>query len=220
MITIEQIKAARAMLDMSQKKLAEKAGIAVATLNNIERRAQTDPKISTVNAIRQALEKEGIEFTQDNLGSIGLQLKPHSANRKHARILLVDDNNADRALYKNWLQKAPNKHYQIIEATNAREGFDAFLSSHPDCVLLDFMMYGADGFQLLAALKRDREKIPPIIFITGMHNEILEESAHAQGVYAYFNKNILAKEDLYQAIDSAINFQKPRHIQLKSNFIQ
>jgi len=48
------------MLGISQKQLAKKAGVAIATLNNIERGVQTDPKISTIKAIQGALEKDGI----------------------------------------------------------------------------------------------------------------------------------------------------------------
>ncbi len=54
MITTEQIRAARAMLHLGQKELAEKAEVSVATYNNIERGAQTDPKLSTINSIQQA----------------------------------------------------------------------------------------------------------------------------------------------------------------------
>lgn len=204
MITLEQIKAARAMLNISQKQLADKANIAIATLNNIERGAQKDPKMSTMKAIQQALEKEGIEFRNEPLGGVGLFLKPKPHDAAHAVILIVDDNRSDRLLYKNWLLKAPRKHYKIVEAENARAGFDAFVQHNPDCVILDFMLYGADGFQLLAALKRDHTKLPPIIFVTGMHNEILQQNAVAQGVHAYLNKQNLSQEKLYAAVVDAL----------------
>ncbi|MFW0776557.1 MAG: response regulator [Rickettsiales bacterium] len=204
MITLEQIKAARAMLNFSQKQLAEKAGIAVATLNNIERGAQTDPKISTMRAIREALESEGISFINEPLGGVGLTLSPKNISIENALILIIDDSKADRMLYKSWLSKAPGKAYKIIEAENAVRGFDAFVTHRPQCIILDFMMYGADGFQLLAAMKEENITLPPIIFITGMHNEILEDSAKSQGVHTYLNKQILSKEDLYDAVESAL----------------
>lgn len=204
MVTVEQIKAARIMLNLKQIDLAKKAGVSIATLNNIERGAQTDPKISTMKAIQGALEKEGIEFTQDAFGGIGINLKHAPSKSGIATILIVDDNKADRLLYKEWLIKAPNKKYKIIEAENARAGFDAFIEHKPHCVILDFMMYGADGFQLLATLKKEYIKLPPIIFITGMHNEILEESAKSQGVYAYLNKQNLSRAGLYEAVENSL----------------
>ncbi|MDD9901596.1 MAG: helix-turn-helix transcriptional regulator [Alphaproteobacteria bacterium] len=81
MIVKEQIKAARAMLDMKQSELAEKAGVSLATLNNIERGA--DSRVSTLKKIRAALENEGVEFTGERGGAPGLSLhlKRHSGDK-------------------------------------------------------------------------------------------------------------------------------------------
>lgn len=205
MIMIEQIKAARALLGIKQTELAKKAGISIATLNNIERGAQTDPKISTITSIQQALEKDGIVFINDAFEGIGVHLKPKNGANEYSTILIIDDSKSDRTLYKSWLSKAPGKKYRIYQAENARAGFDAFVEYKPECIILDFMMYGADGFQLLAALRREHTKIPPIIFVTGMHNDVMEESANSQGVHKYLNKQMISKEDLVAAVTSALN---------------
>lgn len=204
MITPEQIKAARVLLNLKQKDLAKKAGVSIATLNNIERGAQRDPKISTIKAIQGALEKDGVEFINDPMDGVGVCLKPLHIIGDGALILIIDDNKSDRTLYKSWLSKSPNKRYRIREADNARAGFDAFVEYKPHCIILDFMMYGADGFQLLAALKREHVKLPPIIFITGMHNDIMEESAKSQGVYAYINKQTISRELLCNTVQDAL----------------
>lgn len=205
MIYIEQIKAARAMLGLSQKDLAKKAGIAIATLNNIERGAQKDPKVSTMKAIQHALEHEGIMFLNDEpLGSMGLILKQKRVSHERATILIVDDNKPDRTLYKSWLAMIPGQNYHIVEAQDAKEGLDKFLRHRPDCLILDFMMYGADGFQMLAALKQEHLKLPPIIFVTGMHNDMVEKNAKSQGVFAYLNKQKIRSEDLCNAVVQAL----------------
>src|SRR4051794_15549806 len=61
MITPAQIRGARAMLDLTQKQLAEQAGLSVQALGNIETGA-SDPKASTLAAIQAALETAGAEF--------------------------------------------------------------------------------------------------------------------------------------------------------------
>ena len=61
MITAAHIRAARALLDITQAELAERAGISKTGLNNIER-GNTDPKASTLNAVADALAGAGIEF--------------------------------------------------------------------------------------------------------------------------------------------------------------
>jgi predicted transcriptional regulator len=61
MVGPHQIRAARALLGMSQVDLANRAGISATALVNIETGA-SDPKTSTLAAIIAALEAAGVEF--------------------------------------------------------------------------------------------------------------------------------------------------------------
>ena len=62
MISVEQIKAARALLDWTQDDLAHASKLSKPSINNIERRI-AQPKVSTLTAIQKSLEKAGVEFT-------------------------------------------------------------------------------------------------------------------------------------------------------------
>jgi predicted transcriptional regulator len=75
MLTSEQIRAARAMLDIDQRQLAKMAGLSSETVRRIERIAGPVVwgKTSTVLKIQRALEEAGIEFT--NGAQPGLRLK-------------------------------------------------------------------------------------------------------------------------------------------------
>ncbi len=64
MITPTQMRAARAMLDVSQGHVAEYLGIAANTLSKIES-GQSDASASRVNDIQRFYEREGIEFTEN-----------------------------------------------------------------------------------------------------------------------------------------------------------
>ena len=204
MITLGQIKAARTLLNINQQQQEKKAGVSLATLNNIERGAQTNPKLSTMRYLQEALERDGIVFLNDNFNGIGVQLKPQGGKQRHATILIVDDSKADRKLYRGWLGKQ-DRNYRVVEAENARSGFDAFLNHQPSCVILDFMMYGADGFQLLSALRRENIKLPPIIFVSAMHNEVLAQTAHSQGVFCCLDKNHLTPVMLHTSVTEALS---------------
>ena len=61
MITPREVRAARAFLGWTRQQLADRA---VVSLNSVIRfeQGEGDPRISTVTAIRVALEKAGIEF--------------------------------------------------------------------------------------------------------------------------------------------------------------
>lgn len=61
MIAREQIKAARALLDWSQKDLAEKSGVSEATIKLIET-AKIHSKPDTLQQIQDSMESSGIEF--------------------------------------------------------------------------------------------------------------------------------------------------------------
>ncbi|HLO76593.1 MAG TPA: helix-turn-helix domain-containing protein [Magnetospirillum sp.] len=61
MISARQIRAARALLGWSQQELADKAIISVNAIRRLEG-AQVDARMSTVAAVKAALEAAGIEF--------------------------------------------------------------------------------------------------------------------------------------------------------------
>ncbi|MEO5375486.1 MAG: helix-turn-helix domain-containing protein [Alphaproteobacteria bacterium] len=74
MITPAQCKGARAMVDLSRRDLAERAGIAERTLVDFERGART-PHPNNLSAIRRALESAGVEFIPENGGGPGVRLR-------------------------------------------------------------------------------------------------------------------------------------------------
>jgi DNA-binding XRE family transcriptional regulator len=72
MITTSQIRGARAMLGMTQAELAKRAGISTTGLNNVET-GNADPKVSTMRAIRAALESAGVVFTNNGQPGVSVQ---------------------------------------------------------------------------------------------------------------------------------------------------
>ncbi len=64
MITIQQLKAARTLLDWTQRQLAERSGLSLASIANFEQ-GKGKAHGKTQAAIQQAIENEGIEFTPE-----------------------------------------------------------------------------------------------------------------------------------------------------------
>lgn len=81
MIQPSQIRAARAIIGLTQAALAAAAGISTTALNNIERGA-ADPKASTLGAIEKALRSAGVEFISENGGGAGVRLSKRSDGTK------------------------------------------------------------------------------------------------------------------------------------------
>ena len=61
MLTPDQLRAARALVDWTREELTAKSGVSRNTGNGLERDG-TDPKLSTLHKWRRAFEAAGIEF--------------------------------------------------------------------------------------------------------------------------------------------------------------
>jgi EAL domain-containing protein (putative c-di-GMP-specific phosphodiesterase class I)/FixJ family two-component response regulator len=82
-----------------------------------------------------------------------------------ARVLLVDDDPANRALLRRLLSQQGLRH--LYEATDSREALARISEADPDLVLLDLHMPGVDGYALLAELRqRAAGSYLPVLVIT------------------------------------------------------
>ena len=86
MINGALIRAARGLLGWSGKTLAERAHVGTATLQRIERASYVDcGQYGTIRKICDALMEEGIRFTEDTSGEIGLALTREKARELQHR---------------------------------------------------------------------------------------------------------------------------------------
>jgi transcriptional regulator with XRE-family HTH domain len=74
MVTAAQCRAARGLLDWSQQDLADRAGVGIVTVRQLEGGA-TQPRRATLDVIRRALEAAGVEFIDENGGGPGVRLR-------------------------------------------------------------------------------------------------------------------------------------------------
>ncbi len=81
MVTPEQCRAARGLLDWSQQDLASEAGIGIVTVRQIEAGA-VEPRRATLVVVRQALEKAGVEFIDENGGGPGVRLRQNPQSHR------------------------------------------------------------------------------------------------------------------------------------------
>lgn len=76
MISAEQIRAARALLDISARKLEELSGVPLRTIQRFESASGIPPSRSgTLSRVKHALEGAGIEFIGDPISSPGVRLR-------------------------------------------------------------------------------------------------------------------------------------------------
>jgi transcriptional regulator with XRE-family HTH domain len=77
-ITVEQLRAARALLGWSQTYLGERAGLSLPTVKRVE--AERGPRVSEEGRLKlkRALELAGVEFIDENGGGPGVRLRKRS----------------------------------------------------------------------------------------------------------------------------------------------
>jgi PAS domain S-box-containing protein len=112
-----------------------------------------------------------------------------------ARLLIVDDDPAIREFLKTRLMM---EGYEVSEAEDAEKALEK-LEEHPDTdlILLDVIMPGASGFDLLRTLKEDRRYCQiPVIMVTALGLVQDKELAFRLGAGDYLTKPFDTREML------------------------
>ena len=110
---------------------------------------------------------------------------------KHT-ILIVDDESAIRDMLCIALEAAD---FNVLQAENAQQAHVLIVDRSPDLVLLDWMMPGTTGLELLRRLKRDEvtEKVP-VIMLTAKAEENSKISGLDAGADDYIAKPFSPRE--------------------------
>lgn len=75
MITAQQIRAGRALVEMSQDDLAQAAGVSRPTIKRMESKGPENSSAGNVEAVRRALESAGVVFVEPNGLGAGVRMK-------------------------------------------------------------------------------------------------------------------------------------------------
>jgi CheY-like chemotaxis protein len=85
--------------------------------------------------------------------------------------------------------------HQVFEAGNGKEGIQAAIAHHPDCILIDLSMPEVDGLLTTAALRTISPlRNVPIVAITAFSKDLSREMALAAGCDAYLEKPFTLEE--------------------------
>lgn len=107
------------------------------------------------------------------------------------RILVVDDQAANLRVVTALLSR---QGYEVVAASTGDEALELYAQSPPDLILLDVMMPGMDGFEVMAALRADSPLRVPVVFVTAAHDRDLLLRAFDAGVVDYVTKPFLPEE--------------------------
>jgi CheY-like chemotaxis protein len=114
------------------------------------------------------------------------------------KILCVEDGRETQMMLTFLLAKAG---YEVITADNGHQGLEKAKAWRPALILVDMMMPGMSGAELIRRLRADMVgKDVPILVLSAYSNTALIEEARAAGADGYLIKTIPV-EELLQVID-------------------
>ena len=117
------------------------------------------------------------------------------------RVLVVDDEPDVLLLCRLNLQQ---RGYELLEAAEGRTAIALAREQHPDVIVLDLMLPGMSGYDVLEALQRDDETSGiPILVLTAKSLAADRERSHGLGASAFLTKPFLPNE-LCEMVDSLV----------------
>lgn len=120
------------------------------------------------------------------------------------KVLVVDDNPADRDLYKQYLIDDDKQGYEFSELGLGEEGIQVCSTDDFDCILLDYNLPDLNGVEFLNLLDKQTKTRIPVIMLTGMGNETVAADALRAGATDYLPKRVVSTESLKRTIGNAV----------------
>lgn len=117
-------------------------------------------------------------------------------------ILIVED---DKQLLDSYKELISTAGYTCLTASDGYQGLDCMSKNVGgiDLVLLDLMMPGVDGLEVLGAVKNNPGKYgePPIIVLTNMTSDAVIRQAFDLGASSYLVKTDIDYEELAKELN-------------------
>ena len=122
------------------------------------------------------------------------------------RVLVVDDEPDVLLLCRLNLQQ---RGHELLEATDGRTALQLALERHPDVVVLDLMMPGMNGYEVLETLQQDeRTSDIPVLVLTAKSLRADRERSHRLGASGFLTKPFLPSE-LCDMVESLVPIDGP-----------
>ena len=107
------------------------------------------------------------------------------------RVLVVDDDDDVRRLVSDVLTMGG---YEVTTASDGAEALACIATDRPDCVVLDVMMPGIDGYGVLAEIRATETSHLPVVMLTAHAGDSEAWKAWSGGVDYFLAKPFDADE--------------------------
>lgn len=173
---------------------------------------QNSPVHLVQNEIEHYIKLAGTDFNPQNES---VDFEPKDSKERNNSIVIVEDNTDMRSYIKDILKQD----YEVTEAKNGEEGFNAVIETMPDLIISDLMMPKMDGIELCRKLKTDiRTEHIPVIILTARSSFSDSLEGFVSGADDYISKPF-SRDLLLVRITNLIESRNKLREHFKSRFL-
>ncbi len=123
------------------------------------------------------------------------------------KVLIVDD---DKFLLNMYSIKFSKSDFEVNSALSGEEAFNKIKDGYePDIILLDIVMPGMDGFEILESLKKNNIATKALIIMLTNQGQLSDiEKAKSFGINGYIIKATTIPSEVVEEVKRIYNLQK------------
>lgn len=118
------------------------------------------------------------------------------------KILIIED---DKFLRELIVRKLNKEDFEVSEAVDGEEGIKKIIEEKPDLILLDLILPGIDGFEVLARMKKESALSSiPVIILSNLGQKDDVEKGLKMGAIDYLIKAHFTPGEIIEKIKVAL----------------
>lgn len=127
-----------------------------------------------------------------------------------AKILIVEDEDIVARMYEKALSVSG---FQVVVNTNAGAALETTKKEKPDLVLLDIMMPGVDGIQILEKLKADSAtKGIPVVILTNLSGKGDRDYSIKKGAADFWVKSDYKSSEIVKKVKAIVEKKSTQQV--------
>ena len=121
------------------------------------------------------------------------------------KILVIED---DKFLRELIVQKLLKEGYEIAEAVDGEDGIKKVTEDNPDLILLDIILPGIDGFEVLKKIKEDKKvQHIPVVILSNLGQQDDIDKGIKLGAKDYLIKAEFTPAEIIEKVKGALGQQ-------------
>lgn len=117
-------------------------------------------------------------------------------------ILIVEDDDFFRELIAKRLS---SEGFDISEAIDGEQGLEKIKEMKPDLIILDILLPGIDGFEVLSKIKEDRSVVSvPVVILSNLGQKEEVEKGMRLGATDYLIKAQVTSDEIVNKVKSVL----------------